>query len=89
MERLTASRCKAIGDSLRRFDLTTANAITAHADWLKEAELALREACIQLAASSSSAASTSCSVSFGRAELKVLYEDSTLPSLLLLTEVMA
>ena len=50
MERLTASRCKAIGDSLRRFDLTTANAITAHADWLKEAELALREACIQLAA---------------------------------------
>ena len=50
MERLTASRCKAIGESLRRFDLTTANAITAHADWLKDAELALREACIQLAA---------------------------------------
>ena len=50
MERLTASRAKAIGDSLRRFDLTTANAITAHAEWLRDAELALREACIQLAA---------------------------------------
>lgn len=50
MERLTASRCKAIGESLRRFDLTTAHAITAHADWLKDAELALREANIQLAA---------------------------------------
>lgn len=50
MERLSASRAKAIGDSLRGFDLTTANAITAHAEWLKEAELALREANIQLAA---------------------------------------
>lgn len=50
MERLTASRAKAIGDSLRRFDLTTGNALIAHAEWLKEAELALREANIQLAA---------------------------------------
>ena len=50
MERLNASRTKAIGESLRRFDLTTANALIAHADWLKDAEHALREACIQLAA---------------------------------------
>ena len=50
MERLTASRAKAIGESLRPFDLTTAQALTTHAEWLRRAEHAMREANIQLAA---------------------------------------
>jgi len=50
MERLTASRAKAIGESLRPLDLATANALLAHSEWLKDAEQTLREANIQLAA---------------------------------------
>lgn len=50
MERLTASRLRAIGESLRRLDLVTAQAVIRHADWLGEAERVLREANIQLAA---------------------------------------
>lgn len=50
MERLTASRAPAIGESLRPLDLATANALLAHAEWLREAEKTLREANIQLAA---------------------------------------
>ena len=49
MERLTSSRAKAIGESLRTFDLTTATALLTHAEWLKCVEHALREANIQLA----------------------------------------
>lgn len=50
MERLTASRAHAIGESLRKLDPTTAAALLAHAPWLQEAETTLREANIQLAA---------------------------------------
>jgi hypothetical protein len=50
MERLTASRAQAIGESLRKLDPATANALVAHGEWLKQAEGALREANIQLAA---------------------------------------
>ena len=50
MDRLTASRAKAIGESLRPLDSATGNALLAHAEWLRENEHALREANIQLAA---------------------------------------
>lgn len=50
MERLTASRAKAIGESLRPLDSATGNALIAHAEWLQATEHALREANIQLAA---------------------------------------
>jgi hypothetical protein len=50
MERFTASRARAIAESLRKFDLSTAQALATHADWLQQAEHALREANIQLAA---------------------------------------
>lgn len=50
MERLTASRLRAIGESLRRLDPSTATALMRHAEWLGEAERVLREANIQLAA---------------------------------------
>lgn len=50
MERLTASRARAIAASLRRLDLVTSQALDSHADWLAEAERTLREANIQLAA---------------------------------------
>lgn len=50
MERLTASRAKAIGESLRPLDSATGNALIAHAEWLQGIEYALREANIQLAA---------------------------------------
>lgn len=49
-ERLTASRARAIAESLRKLDPATAHALAAHADWLGEAEHTLREANIQLAA---------------------------------------
>ena len=50
MERLTASRAHAIGESLRKLDPATATALTAHGAWLREAEAVMREANIQLAA---------------------------------------
>lgn len=50
MERLTASRVHALGESIRRVDPASAAALLAHAPWLRDAELALREAGIQLAA---------------------------------------
>lgn len=50
MDRLTASRARAIGESLHRVDSTTAAALIAHAEWLKDIEHTLREANIQLAA---------------------------------------
>lgn len=49
MERLTASRAHAIGESLRKVDPATAQALIDHAPWLREAEATLREANIQLA----------------------------------------
>lgn len=49
MDRLTASRAKAIGESLRPLDSATGNALIAHAEWLKDVEHTLREANIQLA----------------------------------------
>lgn len=50
MQRLTATRVRALAESLRRLDLLTAQALVAHAEWLESAERALREANIQLAA---------------------------------------
>ena len=48
-DRLTAGRARALGESLRTVDLASAVALTAHAQWLHDAEGALREANIQLA----------------------------------------
>lgn len=50
MERLTAGRAQALGESIRNVDPASADALLAHAPWLREAELTLREANIQLAA---------------------------------------
>ena len=50
MERLTAARAQALGESIRRVDPLSSDALLAHAPWLRDAEAALREANIQLAA---------------------------------------
>ncbi len=50
MERLTAGRLLAFAQSIRTRDLATSDALASHAEWLAQAELALREANIQLAA---------------------------------------
>lgn len=50
MQRITAGRLRAIGESIRTVDLASAAALVSGAEWVQAVEHALREANIQLAA---------------------------------------